>query len=188
MLEPGCDPALPDEALSEADVIGERRRDHLEGDEPAERQIVRAIDDPHPAAPGDAADAIPADHVSGDEVASAADAIDAREAVVDPSTLGRALGEQACGAGEEGPGSVRVVACERALPGALEMGGAACRRPLGVLGPELRAKVRGLLEVEGDELIWRLRLRRAGGRAARGGPPDGASASPGRRRRARASS
>ena len=34
------------------------------------------------------------------------------------------------------------------------MGGAASRRPLGVLGPELRAKVRGLLEVEGDELIW----------------------------------
>ena len=53
VLEPGCDPALPDEALPEADIIGERRRDHLEGDEPSERQIVCAIDDPHPAAPGD---------------------------------------------------------------------------------------------------------------------------------------
>ena len=49
------------EALAEPGIGGPLRRDQLEGDGPAERQLGRAIDDAHAAAAGDRLDAAAGD-------------------------------------------------------------------------------------------------------------------------------
>ena len=50
MLERRRQPRLAQEALAEAHVLGEVRREQLQRDVAVEREIVGAIDDAHPAA------------------------------------------------------------------------------------------------------------------------------------------
>ena len=50
MLERGRHPRLREEALAERHVVREMRREQLQRDITVEREIVRAVDDAHPAA------------------------------------------------------------------------------------------------------------------------------------------
>ncbi len=61
MLDRGRRAELAPEAPAELVVVGELGRDHLQRDLAVERDVRRAVDDAHPAAPGDAVD-----HVVGE--------------------------------------------------------------------------------------------------------------------------
>jgi hypothetical protein len=59
---------LGDEALAEARVLGERRRDDLQRHEPIEPELGCAVDDPHSAAPRETLDAVVDEHVAWREL------------------------------------------------------------------------------------------------------------------------
>jgi hypothetical protein len=64
VVERRGDPRLGDEPPAESRLVGQPGRDHLDGHDAVEIDVLRPVDDAHAAAAGDGLDALAGDHAS----------------------------------------------------------------------------------------------------------------------------